>query len=160
MLRQRLVLVIAAAMIGFLPAHSTPGKAVVVRTCLTRGHIIARPLCPGVCIRPVCRKRVCVVRPRRRVVITSPFVRRFVRLWPRRRVVVVRPPHVKHVVVEPSPTVTAPVAVAEPSAVTVWITNSNWPLRGELAHRRQAWAGEASSMQIATSLHCQHTRSR
>jgi hypothetical protein len=32
---------------------------------------------------------------------------------------------VKHVVVEPRPTVTAPVAVAEPATVTVWITNSN-----------------------------------
>ena len=113
MLRHKFTLMIVAAAIWSLSVGDALGKTVVVRTCLTPGHIIARPLCPGVHIRPMVSKQVVVAPPHRRVII-SPFLSRFVRIWPghhRRHVAVARKPCIRQVVVT--------------SPVTVWITNSN-----------------------------------
>ena len=101
---------------------------IVVHSALAHGHLIAQPLVPGVCIRPVHSAGI-LVRPHHgKVVVTGPHRHRFVRIWPHcRSVFVAGHPHAKHIVVHPRPTVvvSAPARVVEDTSVTVWITNSN-----------------------------------
>jgi hypothetical protein len=78
----------------------------------------------------------------RRVVVTSPWHRRFVPLGrPHREVVVVRPPVVHEVVIphEPTVIVRSPAPVIETGEVIVWIANSNGSRTSVRLTREGSW---------------------
>ncbi len=128
MLRQRFIpaIVVGAVLSSFV--GDVQGGTIVVHSAFRRAHSIAHPIGCRVCIRPVHSRSVHVSPHHRKVVVTGPHHHRFVRIWPRcHHVNVVRHPCVRHIVVNPRPTVVVrshPTPV-EHTSVIVWITNSN-----------------------------------
>ncbi len=127
MLRKRFIQIIIVGVVLFLSVGNTTGSTVVVRKCRS-STLIAKPLGHGIHVSHVHRGSLIVTRPYRKVVITSPLLRNFVRIYPhRRKVIVVEKPFVRHIAVNlcPTITVTRSKCVVEQTHVTVWITNSN-----------------------------------
>lgn len=127
MLRKRLIQIIFVGVVLFLSVSNTTGSTVVVRKCRS-STLIAKPLGHGTCVSHIHRGSLIITRPHRKVVITSPLLRKFVRIYPhRRKVVVVKKPFVRHIAVNLCPTITftRPKCVVEQTHITVWITNSN-----------------------------------
>lgn len=121
MLRKRLIQIIIVGAVLLLLVGNANGSTVVIRKCRD-SHRIAKPFGH--------RTRVSHVHHvhRKQIVVTSPFLKRFIRIYPPRpRIVVVERPRVRHIVVNSSPTVTVtrPGCIVERTEVTVWITNSN-----------------------------------
>lgn len=128
MLRQRYIPAIVVGAVLCLCAGEALGGTIVVRSAFGRAHLIAHPLRPGVCIRPIYNRIVHVGPHHRRVAVTSPHHSRFVRIWPPcHKVAPTRHAPVRHVVVNPNPTVVvaSPARVVGHTRITVWITNSN-----------------------------------
>ena len=127
MLRQRFIpVIVVGTVLSFV--GGAQGGTVVVHSTFRRSHSIAHPIGCGACIRPVHIRGVHVSPHHRKVVVTGPHRHRFVRIWPRcHNVVVARRPHVKHIVVNPRPTVVvrSHPAPVEHTSIIVWITNSN-----------------------------------
>ena len=129
MLRQRVVPMIAVGMFLFLLAHNASGKTIVVSTCLSRGHLIAQPLTPGVLARREVRSPVFATKHHHgRVTTKRPLFHRIGPVHPHRHgVVVVRRPHVRHFKAFPGSKFhfRSRIGAVERVIVTVWITNSN-----------------------------------
>jgi hypothetical protein len=128
MLRQRFILAVAVGTVLSVSLGDAEGGTVVVHSSFRRAHSIAQPIGCRVCTHPVRSRSVHVGPHHRKVIVTGPHHHRFVRIWPRcRHVSVVSQPCVKHIVVNPRPTVvvrSCPTA-AEHTSVIVWTTNSN-----------------------------------
>lgn len=128
MLRQRIIPAIVVGTVLSLFAGDAQAGTIVVHSTFRRAHSIVRPIGCQVCIRPVDSRTVHVGQRHKKVVVTGPHRHRFVRICPGcHHVSVVRQPCVRHIVVNPRPTVVARShpKVVEHTNVVVWITNSN-----------------------------------
>lgn len=88
MLRQRLVPIIAVGVILCVFAQNVSAKTIVVNTCLSRGHLIVRPLTPGVSVRRVVRVPVIATRHHHGKMTRRPLFHRIGPVHPHRHGVI------------------------------------------------------------------------
>jgi len=127
MRRQRIIRVVAITAVLAIWAGAAQAKTVVLHSSFSRGHIVGRPLGPGVHVGPVARSYVFAKPFHTGIVISSPLRSRIAPIFPHREVLVVSQPCVQPLIVEAAPTcvVTSRTVVVEPSIITVWVRNSN-----------------------------------
>ncbi|UCG57360.1 MAG: hypothetical protein JSU70_21135 [Phycisphaerales bacterium] len=128
MSRQKLILVAAVGIALLTPVTGACDVSIVVGASLGRGPLVAHPVGPRVCVSSALRGRIFCAPPARRMIVTHPPHERFVRIGPPRHwPPLLRRHRGRHVVIHARPTckVTPPLVTAEPTAITVWITNSN-----------------------------------
>lgn len=128
MAKQKLILATIVGIALLTPVTGACDVSIVVGASLGPGPVVAHPAGPRVCVSSALRKRIFFAPPAHSMIVTHPVHSRFVRIgppyhWPP------RPRHHrgKHVVVHARPTrkVTSPVVTVQPTAITVWIINSN-----------------------------------